>query len=153
MATIRWYDHPEIARPTNAVERLQREMNRLFSDFSGRSLPSLGGMVFPPVNLTEDPDNIYLRTELPGMKPDEVEISVEGETLTLRGERKLAEAGEGVNYHRREREAGRFRRIITLPTRINPAEVNAVFKNGVLKVTLPKAPEVRPKQIKVKVEG
>lgn len=152
MAIIRWYDHPEFTRPGDTVERLQKEMNRLFSDFMGRGIPAVRGTVFPPVNLSEDGESLYLRTELPGMKPEDIEISVEGETLTLRGERKLAEAGESVNYHRRERESGRFRRIIALPTRVNADEVSAVFRNGVLKIALPKAPDLRPKQVKVKTE-
>ena len=152
MAIIRWYDHPEFARPGDTVERLQKEMNRLFSDFMGRGFPAVRGAVFPPVNLSEDGESLYLRTELPGMKPEDIEISVEGETLTLRGERKLAEAGESVNYHRRERESGRFRRIIALPTRVNADEVSAVFRNGVLKIALPKAPDLRPKQVIVKTE-
>lgn len=152
VAIIRWYDRPETVRPVEMLERLQREMNRIFSDFSGRRLASLQGAVFPPVNLSEDGENLYVRTELPGMKPEDLEISVEGETLTIRGEKKLAEGGENVSYHRRERESGRFRRIMTLPTRVDPENVSAAFKNGVLKIVLPKAPEVRPKQITVKSE-
>ena len=150
MAIIRWYEHPEVARPGEMVERLQKEMNRLFSDFSGRGFPAFRVNVFPPVNMSEDAEKLYLRTELPGMKPEDVEISVEGETLTLRGERKVAEGGENVNYHRRERESGRFRRIMTLPAKVSPDDVSAVFKCGVLTITLPKAPEIRPKQITVK---
>lgn len=91
-----------------------------------------------------------MSSELPGIEPGDIDISVEGETLTLRGERKLPETGEGVNYHRREREAGRFRRIVSLPARIDPDGVEAVFKNGVLRIVLPKAAEARPKQVKVK---
>lgn len=104
------------------------------------------------MNVSEDAENLYLYAELPGIKPEDIEISVEGESVTLRGERKL-QAAQNVSYHRRERESGRFRRIITLPTRINTEAVNAHFKNGVLKIVLPKAEEAKPKQIKVKVEG
>ena len=149
MAIIRWYERPDPFRPGTEMERMQREMNRLFSDFMGRGGSSSRGGVFPALNVSEDAEKLYVRAELPGIKPDEMEISVEGDTLTLRGEKKLGEAGENVNYHRREREAGRFRRILTLPSRINPEAVNASFKNGVLTITLPKAPEAKPKPIKV----
>jgi HSP20 family protein len=153
MAIIRWYERPDFFRIGEEMERLQREMNRLYSDFFGRGESTFRLGVFPHVNVSEDSENLYVRAELPGIMPEDIEISVQGETLTLRGEKKLPEAGENVNYHRREREGGLFRRIISLPTKINPEAVDARFTNGVLKVILPKAPEVRPKEIKVKVEG
>jgi HSP20 family protein len=78
-----------------------------------------------------------------------VDLSVEGDSLTLRGERKIPEAGEKVSYHRREREAGVFRRVITLPVKVEADKVRAAMKNGILSVTLPKAAEAKPKQIVV----
>ncbi len=151
MAIVRWYERPNIRGVGEQMERMQREMNRLFSDFTGRGASPMQAGVFPPLNVAEDQESLYVRAELPGISPEDIEISVEGETLTLRGERKLL-AAENVSYHRREREAGRFRRILTLPMRINPETVNATFKNGVLKITLPKAEEAKPKQIKIKSE-
>jgi HSP20 family protein len=153
MAIIRWYDYPEESRSLRALDQLQREMNRLMADMNSRSSARSNAGVFPPVNIAEDAQNLYVRAELPGMKPDELEISVEGDTLTFRGERKLVEAGEGVNYHRRERESGRFRRIMTLPVKIDPDGVSASFKNGVLGIVMPKAKEVLPKRIKVESQG
>jgi HSP20 family protein len=133
------------------MERLQQEMNRLFSNFLGdRGTRQLGFGVFPPLNVSEDANGLHVKAELPGVKPEEIEISVEGDTLTLRGERKLPETAPGVSYHRREREAGRFRRIVSLNTKINPDAVEAHFKNGVLEVFLPKAEELKPRQIAVK---
>lgn len=152
MAIIRWYERPTLPRSFDVMGQLKKEMDRLFTDFSGRTASPHRTGVFPPINVSEDGENLYVRSELPGIEPDDIEISVEGETLTLRGERKLPETGEGVNYHRREREAGRFRRIITLPARINPDGVDATFKNGVLKIVLPKATEARAKQVKVKTQ-
>ncbi len=152
MAIIRWYDRPTFPRSLDVLGQLKREMDRLFTDFSDRRSSPYRAGVFPPLNVSEDDDKLCVSSELPGMEPDDLEISVEGDTLTLRGERKLPEAGEGVNYHRREREGGRFRRIINLPFRIDPNGVEAAFKNGVLNIVLPKAAEARPKQIKVKVE-
>ena len=152
MAIIRWFQPPTLPRSSDVMGQLKKEMDRLFSDFTGRTASLHRAGVFPPINVSEDSENLYVSSELPGIEPDDIEISVEGETLTLRGERTLSEAGEGVNYHRREREAGRFRRIITLPARINPDGVDATFKNGVLKIVLPKAAEARAKQVKVKTQ-
>jgi HSP20 family protein len=150
MTLIRWYERPTLPRSLDVMGQLKKEMDRVFSDFSGRGVSPHRAGVFPPINVSEDGENLYVSSELPGIEPGDIDISVEGETLTLRGERKLPETGEGVNYHRREREAGRFRRIVSLPARIDPDGVEAVFKNGVLRIVLPKAAEARPKQVKVK---
>ncbi len=154
MALVRWSAQNDLFRPfeemEREMERLRNEMDRLFSGLRGIRAGRIG--VFPLLNVSEDKDNIYVRAELPGIDPKDIEISVEGDTLTLRGERKPAEVGENVSYHRREREFGRFRRSLTLPTRINVDAVEATFKNGVLTIVLPKAEEVRPKQIAVKTE-
>lgn len=152
MAIVRWYDRPTSPRPLGLMEQWKQEMDRLFSDFTGRTVTSHRAGVFPPLNVSEDSEKLYVSSELPGIEPDDIEIHVEGDTLTLRGERKLPEAGEGVNYHRREREGGRFRRIVTLPVRIDPDGVEAAFKNGVLNIVLPKAAEARARQIKVRTE-
>ncbi len=153
MALIRWFNRPEYARPHSEVERLQREVNDLFTGFFGAAPGQmLRSAVFPSVNVSEDDQNLYVSAELPGIKSEDMEILVEGETLTLRGERKTEKSSENVNYHRRECETGRFRRIITFPTRVDSEGVKASFKNGVLKVVLPKAEEAKPKQIPVKIE-
>ncbi len=151
MAVIRWFDRPDFPRFSGEAERVQREMNELLSALGRSASPLSRSGVFPLVNVSEDTDNLYVRAELPGVQPGEIEISVEGETLTLGGERKL-QAPEGVSYHRRERESGRFRRVITLPVRINPDAVTALFKNGALKITLPRAEETKPKKISVKTD-
>ena len=150
MAVIRWFERPQW--PGRAVEQLQREMNRLLSEFPAGSAATQHAGVFPAVNISEDEGNIYMRAELPGMKPEDIEISVEGDNLTLRGERKLVETAATVDYHRREREAGGFRRVLSLPVRIDTEAVSASFKDGVLKIVLPKAKEILPKQIQIKTE-
>ena len=154
MAIIRWSDRPSAWQGFEELDRLQQEMNRLFSSYTGERIRrAVGFGVFPPMNVSEDADNLYVRAELPGVNPEEIEISVEGDNLTLRGERRLPEIQAGVNYHRREREAGRFRRVISLSTKINPEAVDASFKNGVLQIILPKAEELKPRQIAVKTTG
>jgi HSP20 family protein len=154
MAIVRWSERPDLFRAFDELEQLQREMNRLFSSYGGVRSSRLHNFgVFPPLNVSENADNLYVRAELPGVKPEDIELAVEGETLTLRGERTLPQTASNVSYHRREREAGRFRRIVSLSTRINPEGVDAHFKNGVLEIVLPKAAEAKPRQIPVKVSG
>lgn len=108
--------------------------------------------VFPLVNLAEDDDKLYLTAELPGAAPDQLEVSVKGDTLILRGQILGAEAGEEVNFHRRERESGGFRRTLTLPVKVDVDNIDAGFRNGILTVTMPKAAEAKAHHISIKTE-
>jgi len=129
-------------------------MASLFDDAYGQEArhgPAAAG-VFPLLNMYEDPDNLYVTAELPGVPAQDLELSVEKNNLTIRGERKIPEAGEKVNYHRREREAGIFRRVISLPSPVDSERVAAVSKNGVLTITLPKAAESKPRQIPISAD-
>jgi HSP20 family protein len=105
--------------------------------------------VFPLVNLTEDDENLYLSAELPGIDPQSLDLSVKNDTLTLKGSTKVEAEPKEVNYHRRERDIGTFRRSLTLPAKIQTDAVEAKFKNGILNVTLPKAAEARAHQINI----
>jgi HSP20 family protein len=150
MAVIRWKPgffgwHRD---PFAEMHRLRREMDNLLATHE-RGIASTPG-VFPALNLSEDEDNLYVRAELPGVVPEEIEITTKENNLIIKGERKITTEGEKVSYHRREREAGSFRRIISLPTRVDADKVTAVCKNGVLTVTLPRAAETKPRQIEVK---
>jgi len=136
--------------PFDELERMRRDLDRLAGEFPGSvfRLPTAG--VFPLVNVTEDQNNYYVRAELPGVKADELDISVTGETLTLSGERNLPEESEKASYHRREREAGSVSRVISLPARLDVDKVKAHAEDGVLTVVLPKAESAKPRQISVK---
>jgi HSP20 family protein len=105
--------------------------------------------VFPLINLTEDKDKYYVRAELPGVKGDELDIQVTGKNLAISGERKIAAEGEGARYHRREREAGTFSRMIGLPGEVDADNVEANLENGVLSITVPKAEIAKPRQITI----
>jgi HSP20 family protein len=105
--------------------------------------------VFPLVNLSEDDDNLYLSAELPGIDPESLDLSVKNDTLTLKGAKKALTEANAVNYHRRERESGTFRRSLTLPVKIQSEAVDAKFKNGILQVTLPKSTEAKAHQITI----
>jgi len=153
MAILRWTPGPYGFRtPWRELDRFRNQMSGLLDSLSGYTegvrRPGVG--VFPLLNMEEDAENLYLTAELPGLSGQDLELSVEGDSLTLRGERKIPEAGEKVNYHRREREAGVFRRVVALPVKVDAEKVEAEMKNGILRVTLPKAPEAKPKQIAVR---
>jgi len=139
------------ASPFEELDRLRRQMELLSEGLTGGRLwGAPGAGVFPLMNITEDKDNYYVRAELPGLKADDLEISVTGDSLSLSGERKIPVEDEKAQYHRREREAGRFSRIVTLPAQLDTEKVEASCKDGVLTVTLPKAEESKPRQIAVK---
>ncbi|MBW2066630.1 MAG: Hsp20/alpha crystallin family protein [Deltaproteobacteria bacterium] len=140
----------DLTSPFSEIERMRQEMDRLFENLAGGLLRETIAGVFPLTNVTEDKDNFYVRAELPGISKDELEISVTNDTLSISGERKIPEEGENVRYHRKEREEGRFSRIITLPSPIDTEKVEASCENGVLTVVLPKVEEAKPRQIKVK---
>ena len=107
----------------------------------------------PALDLYQNNDNVVAIVELPGMRKEDIEISLQDGMLTIGGERKseTAENGNGENAARTERFTGKFRRSITLPTRVDANKVNATYKDGLLTVTLPKAEEAKPKQIQVNV--
>ncbi len=132
------------------MERLRRQMDLLVGGLSGELGKEPVSGVFPLMNITEDKNNYYIRAELPGFKANDLEISVTGNTMSISGERKLEIDDENAQYHRREREFGKFSRIITLPTQIDTNKVEAHCEDGVLTVTLPKTEEAKPKQITVK---
>jgi HSP20 family protein len=106
--------------------------------------------VYPPVDVFDAGEEYLVTAELPGVKKDDVSIEVEDDTLTLRGERKPPEVGENAGWHRRERPAGRFRRVVRLG-RLDSESARAEFKDGVLTVRLPKAKETRPRRVEIQV--
>lgn len=138
--------------PWDPFGEFQREVGRLFgalgSHPQGRSLRGV-----PPINLREVDHRYILTTPLPGMGPDEVELSISGDTLTIRGERRRPEGVAEENYRRQERALGRWTRTITLPDRVASAAVEASFAHGVLTVTIPRAEDVRPRQINIATEA
>lgn len=136
-------------RQFDELDRLQRQMHELYGALSGGAIPMPSAGVFPLTNVTEDAGSYYVRAELPGMKSDELDIQVSSNGISLSGERKIQKEGQ-ARYHRREREAGKFSRSISLPGEIDVDAVDARLENGVLTVTIPKAPETRPRQITVK---
>jgi HSP20 family protein len=137
----------QVRSPFGELEHMRQQMERLFEDAMGPHQRTQAG-VFPLTNLTEDKDNYYIRAELPGVSGDELDIQITANNLAISGERKIA-AEEGVKYHRREREAGTFSRMIGLPGEVDTNKVDAKMENGILTVVVPKAEIVKPKQITI----
>lgn len=136
-------------RRSDLFQDLQREMGRLFQTF-----PAWGAMrwsgVFPPINVYELPDRFVVRTEVPGIAAEAIDLSLTGETLTLRGERRRPEGVSDESYRRQERPFGRWSRSVSLPERVDAARVTAECVHGVLTVVLPKREDARPRQISVR---
>ena len=137
--------------PLRELEQLQRRMDRLFQNAFGLERSPWQVGVYPLVNISEDRDHLYVRAELPGVRAESLEITVQDSSLILRGERKIPTEEKEVNYHRREREAGFFRRVVALPARIQADKVEATCKDGILTIKLAKPEEVKPRKIQVKV--
>ena len=130
------------------MERLRREMNRLFSTWP-RQTSGATASGYPAMNVWTDEDNAVVTAELPGVVLDDIDITVEDDVLTLRGSRKPDEV-EGATYHRQERRYGSFLRTFRLPFRVDAEKVEASFAKGVLQIALPRAEEDKPRKITVR---
>lgn len=136
--------------PFGELERMKNQVDRLFEGYhKGQSGRQQSAGVFPLINVSEDKDAYRVRTELPGMKADDLDISATADSLAISGERKIAPEDEEVKYHRRERESGKFSRMIKLSGQIDPSKVEAGIADGILTVVLPKSESAKPRQIKI----
>jgi len=145
--------------PASEAANLSQRMERLFDEMVGRGLwrtseeRPLRGSWVPAVNILERQDAMVITADLPGLKAEDVEVTVEDGILSIRGERKLEETAEGENYHRVERIYGVFERTFTLPNSVNVDKIEARFSNGEMTLTLPKREESKPRSVKIKVEN
>ncbi len=138
--------------PFRDLRTLQEEVNRLFSTNLSRAFDDEGiarGAWAPSVDIYENKDHIVLEAELPGMKQEDFDLSIENNVITLRGERKFEKTDETDNYHRVERSYGSFTRSFTLPQTVSAEGASAEYNNGVLRVTLPKREETKARRIQV----
>ncbi len=134
-----------------AVDRLGREMDQLFTTLFDGGRASVWGRGFPALNVWEEGDNLFIEAEVPGLKLEDVEISVAGDELTLQGRRRT-EPDQEAAYYRRERSSGEFARVLKLPVEVDAEKVEATLKDGILSIKLPKPDEAKPKRIVVKGE-
>lgn len=151
MAIVRFGDRPYYRNPWAEFEKMRREMDLFSKRVLGGGPKAEHANVYPALLISEDANAIYVEAEVAGVRPEDAEIFIEGETLTIKGERKAPAQEEKVSYHRREVEYGTFNRAVTLPTRIDVDKISARSEDGILYITLPKAEEVKPKKITVAV--
>ena len=144
MAITRW-------DPFREVVALQNRMNSLFREMNEGDNPLTTASFVPAVDIYEDAKKVVLKLEVPGMEEKDLDVRVENNTLTVRGERKFEKDEKEENFHRIERRYGSFYRAFTLPTTVDTESVKASYDAGVLKLELSKKPEAQPKQIKVNV--
>ena len=144
MLTTRW-------QPLAEMSHLRKEMDRLFNRYGAPSNSGSRG-TYPALNMWEDDENLRVEAELPGFELDELEMYVTGgNQLSIKGERKQPEMGDGV-WHRQERGFGSFSRAVELPYQVDADSVSAEFEHGVLSITLPKAEAAKPRRISVKAK-
>ncbi|MEO0225587.1 MAG: Hsp20/alpha crystallin family protein [candidate division WOR-3 bacterium] len=140
--------------PFREIASLREDMDRIFDSFFGR-LPERErkeGIWLPLVDIEETADEILVRAEIPGLKKEDIKVSVVGNTLTLSGERKYEAEEKGKTFHRIERAYGKFYRNISLPAEVDNNKVKAQYKDGVLTINLPKAEQARRKEIEIDVK-
>jgi len=131
---------------------LREAMNQLFDDSFTRPLGTNTVSAVPAIDMYQDDDQVVVKAALPGLKPDEVQISITADVLTLRGEFKQINEPKDVTYHIREYRYGSFERILRLPTEVQSDKAKADFENGILTINLPKAEAVKPRTISIKVK-
>jgi HSP20 family protein len=134
--------------PWAELDRVQRELENAFGRVAGNARSAWGE--FPAVNIWSGTDTALLTAELPGIDPAKIEVTVENDTVTIRGERVADPASKDQTYLRQERGTGAFVRSFAMPFRVDAAKVSAHYQKGILQVTVPRAEEDKPKQIKVK---
>jgi len=146
MSIVRW-------EPFRDFMTLREAMDRLFEESfvhprRGEWLASAEGTL--ALDIYETEDAVVVKTAVPGVKPDDIDITISGNTLSITGETKVEEEVKEENYIRRERRYGSFSRSVVLPESVNPDDTEASFEDGILTLNIPKAPEAKPKVIKVK---
>ncbi len=141
--------------PFREFERIQREMDRFWDSFFEGGLRKRGEEVaewFPLLDVSETKNDLVVKTEVPGLDPKDIEISLTEGVLTIKGEKKQEKEENEENYHLIERSFGSFSRSIRLPREVQADKISASYKNGVLKIVLPKSEEAKKREIKIKVE-
>jgi HSP20 family protein len=155
MAMIdRWYPYGtavERWEPFRNVNGIQGEMNRLFDSFFGRPATVAAGerMWAPLADMYETKDDLFVTLELPGVREKDVHVSITGDMLTVKGERRFESDVKDEGYYRLERVYGKFERSVSLPIPVQADRVKATYRDGVLEIRLPKVEEVKPKEIKI----
>ena len=140
----------EAKNPFSELENMRRQVDRLYQGlFNPNARPGAG--VFPLINLTEGKDCFTIRAELPGVNEKDIELKLEANVLTMKAERKFDNEEKREDFHRVERQYGVFTRSFSLPNTVDPEKIRADYRSGILTITIPQKPEVRPREIPVNV--
>ena len=136
------------------LDSLRQEMDRLWDRFVGETplVRRITGEWWPTVDVSETMDNFVIEAELPGMDASDVSVSISGNMLNIKGEKKKEEEEKDEHHYRTERYYGSFQRSFQLPSSVKPEKIDATFEKGILKITLPKVEEAKKKEIKIKVK-
>ncbi|UCF71801.1 MAG: Hsp20/alpha crystallin family protein [candidate division WOR-3 bacterium] len=138
--------------PFRDMLSLRADMDRLFTTLFGQAPEEREGFWAPVVDIEEDNENILVKAEIPGMKKEDIKVSVQGNMLNITGERKQESEVKSKTFHRVERSYGRFSRMITLPTDVDSDKVKASYKDGILSITMPKPESVKPRHVDVEIK-
>ncbi len=152
MALIRFAERPRFRNPWAEFERIRQGLDELSQNLISEGKAQMHATVYPPLNMYETKDALILKAELPGVRVEDLEISLEGDTLTLQGKRLRSQDDTATSYHRREIETGNFSRALALPTKVDLDKMTAKLVDGILTITLQKAEEVKPRQIKISTD-
>lgn len=141
-------------RPFREIDRIRREMDRLWDSFFERRPARVEEVSewFPSLDVSETATDYIVKVEVPGIDPKDIDISLMNNLLTIKGEKKQEKEEKDENYHLIERSYGSFTRSIRLPSQVQSDKINATYKNGVLRITLPKTEEAKKKEIKIQIE-
>ena len=146
MTLMRW-------RPMRDLVNMQDEINRMFEDFAGNRQGDAGiTKIYPASDIVENKDSFVIAIELPGLKKEDVKVTLQNNMLSISGEKKVESENKDHTYHRVERTYGSFYRSFELPTPVDPGKIQADFKDGILKINLPKQEEAKPKEIAISVK-
>lgn len=156
MALIPWRPREAWWDPFRDLEAIQNEMNKMINSslvrWGDREVGLLEGAWSPAIDIYDSKDNVMVKADIPGMKKDEIEVSVHGDTLIIKGEKKQEKEVKERDYVRTERFYGFFNRAMSLPAAVDASKVNATYKNGVLELVLPKKEESKSKQLKIDIK-
>ncbi|WP_245350238.1 Hsp20/alpha crystallin family protein [Bradyrhizobium sp. UFLA03-84] len=143
-----------LMQPGFGLFGLHREIDRLFNEFAqGTGANGAPAKLIPNIDIAETDKAIEVSAEMPGLERKDIDISIEDDTLTIRGEKKIEEDQKDKNVQHSERSYGVFMRVLQLPAGVDPSKVEAVMSNGVLKITIPKPAKPEPKKIEVKEDA
>ncbi len=144
MALVEW-------KPFEELDNLQDKINRLFDKTSGKGATESGSFL-PATDIYSEDNNLVIETELPGVRKEDVDIKIEDNTLTIKGKKEFKKEDKGENYYRVERSYGSFSRSFMFPDNVEREGIKAEFKNGLLKLILPKKPEAKAKNIDIEIK-